>query len=288
MPLVTRAGPGWAEKLETLPPGDHVAVLTGTCATGIVGRLAGLELRDAIAVLLPGPGVGLVFLFRKPIVEPTLAAQVLATGTGGLNIGACRVGLTGGTKRSGQAPRDLREDGVQDRSTIGREFRTGHTVVELFGTGRWPPNVLLVHGEGCQRVGTRQVQGNGHWPKARKTGGISTGGHAGQDDLDERHADETVPDWVCEERCPVPRLDALSGDRPSTMTGRADPSVAHAHPSDAESPHQLYGKGMGAAGTRVYADSGGASRFYPQFESLDDLQAWLANLVGTPDPALVV
>jgi hypothetical protein len=143
MGLVTSATPGWTSQLEGLPPGDHAAVLTGTFATGVVGRLVGMELRDAMVVMLPGPDVGLVFLFRKPLSEPTVAAQTLKTGTGGLDIGACRVGSSGGTRRSGQALHPLKDDGTEDRSH--HWARVGHTVVGLEATGRWAPNVLLVH-----------------------------------------------------------------------------------------------------------------------------------------------
>lgn len=272
MPLVTSADPGWAKRLAFLPPGDHAAILTGTSATGIVGRLAGLELRDTLLVLLPGPATGIVFLFRKPFSEPTVAAQVLATGTGGLNIDACRVGLSGGTKRSGQAQHLLNDDGTEDRSH--HWARTGHTVVEI-AEGRWPPNVLFVHAPGCRRTGERHVQGNGHWPSARGAGGLSTTGHGGQDGLDERDAHETVAEWECGPGCPVPALDNLSGLRPSTLAGRADPSACFENPGDNHGT-SLFGGGN----SRVYADDGGASRFYPQFENFDALLSWLAELIG--------
>lgn len=278
MPLVTSAVPGWQDQIADLPSGDHIAVLTGTHATGIVGRVAGLELRDALAVLLPGPGVGLVFLFRKPVSEPTVAAQMLKTGTGGLNIGACRVGLSGGTKRSGQAEHFYKDDGTEDRSA--HWARTGHTVVELEGTGRWPPNILLVHADRCQRAGTRQIHGTGHWPKARGVGGVSTTGHGGQDALIERDADETIADWECVAGCPAPILDTLSGERP--VSGVAKAGNVHK-----QTPVGYSGGGYGATSI-LPNDSGGASRFFPQFESMDALEAWLTRLVGGTVPALVV
>ncbi len=56
-------------------------------------------------------------------------------------------------------------------------------------------------------------------------------------------------------------LDAQSGNRPSTLTGRADPAKAHAHPAD---PAKRRGSMFGneSAQASVYADSGGASRFF--------------------------
>ena len=60
---------------------------------------------------------------------------------------------------------------------------------------------------------------------------------------------------LCEET--AAQLDALVGDRPSTLTGRAAPSGSHANPSDNA------GKSwFGAGASRVYADSGGPSRFF--------------------------
>ncbi len=85
----------------------------------------------------------------KPAWEPILLAQKPRRGTfaenavrfgcGGLNIGECRIGSTGGTKRSHQAPYPTSEDGAEDRLHWGR---TGHTV-EPINEGRYPANLLL-------------------------------------------------------------------------------------------------------------------------------------------------
>jgi site-specific DNA-methyltransferase (adenine-specific) len=61
--------------------------------------------------------------------------------------------------------------------------------------------------------------------------------------------------------CPVAELDAQSGNRPSTLTGRADPHATHENPGDNHGASWF-----GGGNSKVYADSGGASRFYPQFE----------------------
>lgn len=52
-------------------------------------------------------------------------------------------------------------------------------------------------------------------------------------------------------------LDEQTGDRPSTLTGRADPDVAHDNPGD-----NADASWFGAGNSQVYADSGGASRFF--------------------------
>lgn len=120
-------------------PGSHVAVLAGRSAVGVEGRLLGLELRDTLLVLRAGPTVGFVFLFRVPLTEPTVAEQTLRTGTGGLNIGACRVG-TESTRRQNKAEMGYHGGNLPETYSTGSE------------SGRWPPNVLFVHGPGCKKI----------------------------------------------------------------------------------------------------------------------------------------
>lgn len=80
-----------------------------------------------------------VILARKPLIG-TVAANVLAHGTGAINVDACRIGTHGATKRSGQAAYPLTADGKEDRSASWA--RTGHSVVHA-DAGRWPANVAL-------------------------------------------------------------------------------------------------------------------------------------------------
>jgi hypothetical protein len=67
----------------------------------------------------------------------------------------------------------------------------------------------------------------------------------------------------------------MTGLRPSTLGGRADPNGLYDNPGDNHGT-SLFGGGNSA----VYADEGGASRYYPQFEGLDALIDWLSALVG--------
>ena len=70
--------------------------------------------------------------------------------------------------------------------------------------------------------------------------------------------------WECVPECPSKILDEQSGERPSTLTGRADPNESHAHPASAR-PDAFFGTIQGGIG-QVYADSGGASRFFKSIE----------------------
>lgn len=80
-----------------------------------------------------------IVVARKPL-QGTVAANVLAYGTGALNVDGCRVGTAGATKRSHQAEYPRNADGTEDRSR--HWARTGHEIAEV-DAGRWPANVLL-------------------------------------------------------------------------------------------------------------------------------------------------
>jgi len=80
-----------------------------------------------------------------------------------------------------------------------------------------------------------------------------------------------VPTWYCGPWCPAPLIDASSGNRPG-MSGGGN------HRPD-------YGGGMFGginSSHTVYADEGGASRFYPQFRNLDELVEWIRVLIVHP------
>lgn len=154
----------WDECLRVLKPGGHMVVFAGSRTQDLMGlsiRLAGFEIRDSVAWLYgsgfpkshdvgkstgderyAGHGTALkpafepIVLARKPLAEKTVAKNVLAHGTGAINIDACRIkgepieihartgNMTGANSMAG----------VSTGSTGTGEFRTD---------GRWPANVLL-------------------------------------------------------------------------------------------------------------------------------------------------
>jgi len=83
-----------------------------------------------------------ILVYRKPLAESSVARQVLATGTGGLNIDAARVrtseNLSGGA---------YAEDGKDraDGYEAWRYKRTGGAGEYKQPTGRWPSNLVLTH-----------------------------------------------------------------------------------------------------------------------------------------------
>ena len=73
-----------------------------------------------------------IVLARKPLAEPTIAAQVLATGTGALNVDACRV--------TGVKPLRVNSEGSERLFGLGSRLAVGETT-----QGRWPSNLVLSH-----------------------------------------------------------------------------------------------------------------------------------------------
>ena len=81
-----------------------------------------------------------IVLARKPLAEKTVARNVLAHGTGAINVDACRIGTEGGgthcANRDGSGK--CRGHDNAGRSTSGETFHGPNT-----SSGRWPANVLL-------------------------------------------------------------------------------------------------------------------------------------------------
>jgi len=91
------------------------------------------------------PALEPITVARKPLIG-TVAENVLAHGTGALNVDGCRVGTEGATKRGGQAEYPRNDNGTEDRSVCWA--RTGHAI-ESVPLGRWPAN--LIH-DGSEEV----------------------------------------------------------------------------------------------------------------------------------------
>jgi hypothetical protein len=193
------------------------------------------------------PGQEIWWLARKPL-NGTVAANVLEHGTGALNIDACRIG-------GGQDYRDKCASVVglgSNRNGDAYGEWTGERADSAHPSGRWPPNLVLTHSAACEPADTREVRSDGHHPAARGPGGLGTSGHAGQEGLDERKSGtETVQAWHCAPDCPVGELDRQSG----VLSNCGGPK---------RTTHDSGMFGIGQPGT-VYADHGGASRFYPVF-----------------------
>lgn len=142
----------WAEVLRVLKPGGHVVAFSGTrtyhrmaCAI----EDAGFEIRDQIGWTFgsgfpkshnAGNGWGTalkpawepICLARKPL-EGTVAANVLAHGTGAINIDGCRV--------EGDVPSTIQGQSSKQGIIYGADQREQREFVGN-SAGRWPANLI--------------------------------------------------------------------------------------------------------------------------------------------------
>jgi hypothetical protein len=142
------------EAHRVLKPGGHALVwaLPRTSHwTATALEDAGFEVRDRIAhhfgsgmpkspsVLKPATEDW--WLARKPLSEPTVAANVLRHGTGALNVDACRIGTT----------RDVPASHSRTESTIGVIGIGNRRCPDELNPniGRWPANVIFSHSLFC-------------------------------------------------------------------------------------------------------------------------------------------
>lgn len=191
----------WAECLRVLKPGGHILAFAGTRTQHRMAvRIedAGFEIRDMIAWVYGSgfpkshnlaaewrgwgtalkPAMEPITVARKPLIG-TVAANVLAHGTGGLNIDGCRVAC------SDKAKFPLGEYGprmgvayAQDEWSKTQFSRTGDDNT----SGRWPAN--LIH-DGSDEVvaGFPQTTSGKPCGKRNATTGFSSGITSGAADL---------------------------------------------------------------------------------------------------------
>lgn len=144
----------WREVLRVLKPGAHLCAFGGTRTfhrIAVAIEDAGFEIRDHLIWLYGtgfpkslnlGDGIGTalkpayepITLARKPVDESTIAANLAAWGTGGLNIDACRLG---------RDPIDPSREGEQPRTNGVTSFRPQGGARGGAVAGRWPANVIL-------------------------------------------------------------------------------------------------------------------------------------------------
>lgn len=266
---------GWASSVfGDLLPGGHAAVFGGF-RIPLEAEDAGLVVRDCLLVL--GPVVHRVWLLRKPCTEATVAAQVLATGTGAMWIDGCRVYTDW---NEADRPDSWKRAGFTAKPGAEKIAAPPGQGINCHPLGRWPTNVLFVHLPGCQREGSRKVKGGNDprrrdgtlnhgefWGKNRST--VHTSGHSGFGDGE---GFETVPAWSCTEGCPIWALDQQSGETTNTR-----------HMSYKRSGEGFIGSLPDKPESRWWVqETGYASRFFPQFTSEDDLDQWLLRLILGP------
>jgi hypothetical protein len=170
-------------------------------------------------------------LVRKPLAD-TVAGNVQAHGTGGLNVNACRIGMDEDDRERARVPQP--EIGTTPGNVLDFATGTGRNgeTFEPAEGGRWPANLVLSHSEWCEPLD-------------------AAGAVVAADEYGDPCA--AVVAWRCLPGCPVALLDAQSG----TLRGGGYP------PEGGTRTHgSTYGK-PGKHGARKFtATEGGASRFF--------------------------
>jgi len=188
-----------------------------------------------------------IVLARKPLVG-TVAANVMAYGTGALNIDGCRIGAPDGVPRfiqKGEPSQHALGDGLNGSQRTGTMDTT---------TGRWPANLILTHSPDCQQTGTTTdtftvVAGFRDYAQNSNFGARTQ--------VTQKPQSVEVATWDCVAGCPVAALNAQSGNRPGgTFPTQRGSGVATG-----------FGPGLPTeGGRRAMGDSGGASRFFTTTE----------------------
>jgi site-specific DNA-methyltransferase (adenine-specific) len=225
----------WAAVLRVLKPGGYLLAFGGTRTFHRIACAiedAGFEIRDSIAWMYgsgfpkslnvskaidgdrwKGYGTALkpafepIIMARKPLAG-TVAANVREHGTGAINVDGCRV-QTASTEDAAKLAAGVEairaRGGVMDNSWKNSSDLSGANPAHP--AGRWPPNVLLTHAEGCRRIGSETVKANPTWdtPNRNTEPAAFTGGAVSP----VRHGNgetETIDRWQCVDGCPVAEL----------------------------------------------------------------------------------
>jgi site-specific DNA-methyltransferase (adenine-specific) len=190
-----------------------------------------------------------IVVARKPLVG-TVAANVLAYGTGALNIDGCRIVAPDGVPQ-------FEQKGESSVNTYGNGLHGSRSLnIRDYETGRWPANVVLTHHHECRQITTTDDTSE---TDAQALPGFVT---------DEPTDDPTVSTvWECHPECPASIMDTQSGQSSSSSSfGR---------------------NGKDTGGTtwnlrrtndtqRGHDDAGGASRYLSQTEwHTDDVTSFL-------------
>jgi hypothetical protein len=231
-------------------------------------------------------------LLRRPL-EDTIVGQVVRGGTGYLDIDAGRISTTdsldGGDTANGKRS-ELYGDRpwMHDEEVLeARKVEAVEKVKRAESLGRFPSNVLLLHGPNCECVGTKKVKASNQPGRGGEDEGTTERG-VGFGSSDQKfegsipfytdpsdYGKEEVADWRCQSSCPVRHLDvqSLAGGMHAAGHARDGSTAVVADSYDANAYEMGPDRNMSR-----YGDEGGASRFFKQATTLDDLQQYLTGL----------
>lgn len=274
----------WEAVCSALLPGAHL-ILVGDRPdwerVSLQARKVGLSCRDAFTSVST-KGVTFYPVFRKDLSEGTVLNQVLKTGTGAFNIDASRVYTDWNEP---DRPDSWKSSGFTNKPEAVKIAAPPGQGINCHPKGRWPPNVGFQHTAECVQDGIKHVQ-------TRSKGGLDVMGATAfglvNDDgwkashitftrVQNEKGEEPIANWKCTASCPVRQLDSQSG------TLKSGDGVVR------QKPFKGYSGGGGQIGTvqLSYGDDGGASRFFKQFTSEDDVLNYLVRLVLPTDGLLL-
>lgn len=275
----------WSSVLRVLKPGAHLLAFGGTRTAHRIACAiedAGFDIRDGISWLYGsgfpkslnvggGWGTALkpaqepIIVARKPF-KGTVAANIQEHGTGAINIDACRVAHSSAADlaaHEAQVAAIKERGGSMEGSWKNSSDLSGASDVNT--AGRWPPNVVLTHSAACRVVGSRTVKANPTWNTPNRDCAST---FTGETVSEVRHVSDVVRVYECAPDCPVRELDAQSGE---ISSGFRAPGTERANVGG-------FGGPMPAASSGNQADTGTASRFFPQSQwhpALDDVAPFL-------------
>lgn len=242
---------------------------------GIQTRIKGQEIRDCIIILEPINSSYLCLLTRSEIQNTVLTSALIGEG-GTLSIAKSRVKIPENDQNS--RPNGLH---ISNRTSafsisLGNYQKEEHSNNTLnLEEGRFPSNLILRHSSECYCEGTITISNTDSrdgsitdtparsWKNASKDG-IARKGYGGPEG-------EKIPNWICIEGCPIKAMDAQSGDR---ISNSAKYGVQEGKTSfwgnSGDTIHKNKGHGD---------QHGGASRFFKQVQSEEELNNYLNILI---------
>lgn len=289
---------GRARERSSLPPKPRRVVLDDHAgrqsALARVCSWCGLPDADWLASLgslgsTLKPGHEPIILARKPLIG-TVSANVLAHGTGALNIDGCRIGTA-------ECP--VHAETVVAAKAMSGESTGATASGETTTLGRWPSNVALGHTEDCRKIGEKRVKpANGSGRASSRSGGFGTDYVAGEREaLDSEQpsfvdADgmETIEAWNCSPECPVRMLDEQSGELVSGSRAEGVRSGLGFNGASGDGGPSIEGSRGGASRFFYCAKASSAERSaglpdgantHPTVKPID-LMRWLVRLVTPP------
>ena len=209
-----------------------------------------------------------IVLARKPLEKGlSIAENVLKHSTGGLNIDGCRIGLSNkDVKDNGRIiNRNIREgdDGW------GMQNKNADKVEVLSSQGRFPANLILTHHPDCECIGTKKVKGQIDKPtNSTQKGNVWNDENSGlrnnlpqnSGGFADENGEETIENWICVDNCPVKLLDEQSGVLNKQGVSKSDNKSGWQN-------QYVGGNDVNPIERTLYLDTGGASRFFMNFDS---------------------